>query len=121
MAASGGETMYPQFDRSRLIIQPLGQRRHDLHRDDLLTLDAKPPALAPRTMEDLALLGRRLQEARRRGAPILALMGAHVIKAGAVRQVIDLLERGLITHVAFYAGWPNAVNAGRVAGEVFGS
>lgn len=28
--------------------------------------------------------------------------------------------RGLITHLAFYASWPTAVNAGRVAIEVFG-
>lgn len=28
--------------------------------------------------------------------------------------------KGLITHLAFYAGWPNAVNAGRVAMDVFG-
>lgn len=28
--------------------------------------------------------------------------------------------KGLITHAAFYAGWPCAVNAGRVALEVFG-
>jgi 4-carboxymuconolactone decarboxylase len=28
--------------------------------------------------------------------------------------------RGLITHLAFYAGWPTAVNAGRVALEVLG-
>ncbi len=27
--------------------------------------------------------------------------------------------RGLITHLAFYAGWPTAVNAGRVALEIF--
>ena len=27
--------------------------------------------------------------------------------------------RGMITHLAFYAGWPTAVNAGRVAQEVF--
>jgi len=26
----------------------------------------------------------------------------------------------VITHLAFYAGWPNAVNAARVFGEVFG-
>lgn len=26
---------------------------------------------------------------------------------------------GLITHLAFYSGWPTAVNAGRVALEVF--
>ena len=28
--------------------------------------------------------------------------------------------KGLITHVAFYAGWPCAVNAGRIAIDVFG-
>ena len=27
--------------------------------------------------------------------------------------------KGLITHLAFYSGWPTAVNAGRVALEVF--
>ena len=27
--------------------------------------------------------------------------------------------RGLVTHLAFYAGWPTAVNAARVALEVF--
>lgn len=27
---------------------------------------------------------------------------------------------GLITHIAFYAGWPTAVNAGRIALEIFG-
>ncbi len=26
---------------------------------------------------------------------------------------------GLITHLAFYAGWPTAVNAGRIALEIF--
>lgn len=28
--------------------------------------------------------------------------------------------KALVTHVAFYAGWPTAVNAGRVALDVFG-
>ena len=27
--------------------------------------------------------------------------------------------RGLITHLGFYAGWPTAVNAGRIAAEIF--
>ena len=27
--------------------------------------------------------------------------------------------RGVITHLAFYAGWPTAVNAGRLAAEIF--
>ena len=28
--------------------------------------------------------------------------------------------KALVTHVAFYGGWPCAVNAGRAAMEVFG-
>jgi 4-carboxymuconolactone decarboxylase len=28
--------------------------------------------------------------------------------------------KGMITHVAFYSGWPTAVNAGRVLQEVLG-
>lgn len=28
--------------------------------------------------------------------------------------------RGVITHLAFYAGWPTAANAGRLAAEIFG-
>jgi len=28
--------------------------------------------------------------------------------------------RGVITQLAFYAGWPTAVNAGRLAAEIFG-
>lgn len=28
--------------------------------------------------------------------------------------------KGLVTHLAFYSGWPTAVNAGRIAIEVFG-
>lgn len=27
---------------------------------------------------------------------------------------------GMITHLAFYSGWPTAVNAGRVASEIYG-
>jgi len=34
---------------------------------------------------------------------------------GVTREEIG----GMITHLAFYAGWPTAVNAGRVALEVF--
>ena len=35
-----------------------------------------------------------------KGAARILMMGAHVIKAGASRYVIDLIERGYITHVA---------------------
>ena len=40
------------------------------------------------------------------GAPVILLMGAHVIKMGLSRFVIDLMERGLVTHVGMNGAGP---------------
>ena len=40
------------------------------------------------------------------GAPVILLMGAHVIKVGLSRFVIDLMERGIITHVGMNGAGP---------------
>jgi hypothetical protein len=44
-------------------------------------------------------VARRVIEARRDGRPVIAMMGAHVIKTGLSRYVVDLMERGVLTHV----------------------
>jgi len=98
--------MYPQFDRSRLKVKPLAERQHDIERSSLLPLDHVPPPLAPADMEHLARLGSRLIAARRSGGARLMLMGAHVIRAGVARQLIDLMERGLITHIGMNGAGP---------------
>ena len=90
---------YPQFDPSRLVIKPLDERQHDVRHDSLLGLDEVPPPLDDQAMQTIDVLGRRLEQARQRGASVLMLMGAHVIRAGVARQLIDLMERGLITHI----------------------
>jgi hypothetical protein len=90
---------FPKFDRSRLVIKPLDERQHDIRHESLLPLDAVPQNLSDASVQAVGLLGRRIVEARRRDAAVLMLMGAHVIRAGVARQLIDLMERGLITHI----------------------
>lgn len=94
---------YPMFDRSRLRIQPLSQRVHDLDLSVLLPLDAPLP---PFEHPALPLLGRRLAEARRQGSARILVMGAHVLRAGVARYLIDLMERGLIDHIAMNGAGP---------------
>lgn len=94
---------FPIFDRSRLTIKPLAERIHDLTLDHLLPLDAAP---APFEHPALALLGARLVAARKSGAARLLLMGAHVLRAGVSRHLIDLMERGLIDHIAMNGAGP---------------
>ncbi len=97
---------YPQFDRSKLLIKPLSERRHDLGHASLLPLDHVPPPLEAEAANAIGVLGRRLVEARGRGAARLLLMGAHVIRAGVARQIIDMMERGLITHIGMNGAGP---------------
>jgi len=94
---------YPTFDRSRLRIQPLANRQHDLNIASVLSLDAPPPKFQHPA---LPVLGQRLVEARKRGSARMLLMGAHVIRAGVARYLIDLMERGLVTHIGMNGAGP---------------
>lgn len=94
---------FPAFDRRRLQIKPLALRHHDLDLTSLLPLDAPPPSLAHPA---LPVLGKQLVEARRSGAARILMMGAHVLRAGVSRYLIDLMERGLVNHIAMNGAGP---------------
>jgi hypothetical protein len=94
---------FPIFDRSRLRIQPLALRQNDLDLSALLPLEAAPPAY---DHPALPTLGRRLVEAKRQGRARILLMGAHVLRAGVARHLIDLMERGHIDHIALNGAGP---------------
>jgi len=91
------KSKYETFDRSQLLIKPLDERKHDMGLDYILKLDEPAPEFSH---PQLAEVAKRLLAAQSRGAARILMMGAHVIKAGASRHVIDLLERGYLTHVA---------------------
>jgi len=90
---------YPAFDRSRLRLLPLSARQHDVALADLVALDAPAPPLSDPAAEAMRHVVGRAVAARQAGRPVILLMGAHVIKLGLSRFVIDLLERGVITHL----------------------
>ncbi len=94
---------YPIFDRSRLRIQPLAERQHDLDLSAILPLDSPLPSFEHPAVP---VLGRRLVEARAAGAARILLMGAHVLRAGVARHLIDLMQRGMLSHVAMNGAGP---------------
>ena len=55
-------------------------------------------------------------------AVLIALYRTQELRGHMVRAIQNGVTKeelyGLITHLAFYSGWPTAVNAGRVALEV---
>ncbi len=94
---------YPMFDRSRLSVRPLAERQHDLTLDSFLQIG---DPLEPFADPALPQIARRIVAAARRAAPVLLMMGAHVLRSGVARHLIDLMERGLVTHVAMNGAGP---------------
>lgn len=92
-----------RFDRSRLHLLPLAQRRHDLTLDVLLPLAPSPDAAL---RAELAPVAARLAAARESGAARILIMGAHVIRSGVQRQIIDLMRRGLVSCLAMNGAGP---------------
>lgn len=91
------KSKYESFNRAQLLIKPLSERTHDMGLDYILRLDEPAPEFSHPQLPGVA---ERLVVARNRGAARILMMGAHVIKCGASRHVIDLIERGYVTHVA---------------------
>ena len=74
------KSKYDSFDRSQLLIKPLGERKHDMGLDYILKLNDPAPEFSH---AQLPVVAQRLIAARERGAARILMMGAHVIKSGA--------------------------------------
>ena len=60
-------------------------------------LDSLPDVLAAR---DLRLVARAIAEAAARGRAVVVMLGGHVVKTGLAPVLVDLMRRGVVTHVA---------------------
>jgi hypothetical protein len=90
-------SLYKTFDRSRLLVKPLAERAHDLQLDRWLALDDPTPPFAH---DDLPTVAARLKAAQERGSARILMMGAHVLRGGVNRHIIDCIQRGMVDHVA---------------------
>jgi len=85
---------YPVFDRSRLKLKPLEERVHDLTREIILKLEDPIPDYENPMLN---ILAERIIAAKEKGAAVILLMGAHVIRSGVNRFLIDLMQKGFIS------------------------
>ncbi len=86
---------HPIFDTSRLTLLPLGEREHDLFLDAILPLEH--PEFSHPSIETVA---ERILSARGSGSAVVLMMGAHVIRAGVQRHIMDLIGRGALSCIA---------------------
>jgi hypothetical protein len=97
------------IDLSGVRTYPLAERKSKVGRDDFARphvagatfagfLDSLPRILGAQTLRQVAA---EIQRARGAGKPILWGLGAHVLKVGLSPVIVDLMERGFVTGLAF--------------------
>ena len=88
---------YPAVDLTQIKTYPLVKRENRVAVEDLVFPDTP---YAPFDNPELLEVSTRIVEARKNGKPLIFMFGAHVIKRGLAPLVIDLLKKGIITHLA---------------------
>jgi phosphoheptose isomerase len=95
--ASMNKPSTSQIDFSKIRTFPIAERKNLVTVKNLISPEASPPSF---DNPDLREVAKRIVEAIKNGAPVIWMVGAHVIKSGLSLIVIDLLKKGVITHVA---------------------
>jgi hypothetical protein len=87
---------YALFDLAQVKLGDVAQRGHEITAADCLPL---APPERPYPEPRLDRLVERITAARQNGRPVIVMMGAHPIKLGLSRYLVDLVERRIITHL----------------------
>jgi hypothetical protein len=88
---------YPAIDLSKVKTYSLADRASLVNIDQFITPSSPVPSF---DNPDLIEIADRILTARRSGAALIWMIGAHVVKRGLAPLLIDLMQSGLITHLA---------------------
>ena len=87
--------MYPEFDTSALQLTPVNLRKSDIGLSDILGLEPKKGF-----HKNIEAVAEKIVQAKKNGSKVIMMMGAHVLRAGVQKYLIDLMGRGYISCIA---------------------
>jgi hypothetical protein len=89
------------LDTSHLRVQPLAERRSLAELQDILVEPAKPPPTCPEAaVHQIEACAGLIRTAQQRGAVVMLIYGAHLIKNGGQLLIGQMLQRGWLSHLA---------------------
>jgi len=83
------------FNIENIKLSPICSRNNDLDLSVIMDLKTSNDI-----HENLINTGNKIVTARKMGASVILMMGAHVIRSGVQRYIIDLMKRGFISCIA---------------------
>lgn len=92
---------YPKFDRHRLDIKRLADRKNKVYIErDHIPVTSPPVNLQGSATELIDKTAERIRKARKLKRPVMLAFGAHTIKNGMGPTLIALMKEGWVNHLA---------------------
>ena len=88
---------FSRFDTSKLVLKPLAERVHDLDRSALIFPGTPRKPFSNKALPEIA---QSIVRAARGGNQVIFACGAHVLRKGNGPLLVDLMKRGMLTHLA---------------------
>ncbi|MEQ8787359.1 MAG: hypothetical protein RIC55_13720 [Pirellulaceae bacterium] len=93
--------MVEPLDLNRLRVHPLSARRSLTRVEEILIdPDSPPDACSPPIEQRVAQAAQDIRRARERGASVMLLYGAHLLRNGAALLLERMMAEGWLTHLA---------------------
>jgi hypothetical protein len=87
------------FDRNRLHLKPLAERKSKTDLFSIINPDDKPPRVSRRDFSRLEQIASLIKKSKENNSPIVFASGAHLIKNGLSAVMIKLMEMGYVSHI----------------------
>lgn len=93
--------MKPPLDLTKVKVFPLAQRRSEAQIDEIIIgADTPPPTVDAFNFGYIRQAAERIVAAKKSGAGVMLIYGAHLLKNGGSQLLIKLIEGGWVTHLA---------------------
>src|SRR5512147_1624189 len=90
-----------ELDLKKLKVLPLAERKSLAKIEDVLVEPADEPARCePTVMTKIRECALKIREAKQRGAAVMVIYGAHLVKNGGQLLLNRMLDHGWLSHLA---------------------
>ncbi|MFC1676309.1 hypothetical protein ACFL3G_04510 [Planctomycetota bacterium] len=94
---------YKIFDALLVKTYPLKERTNKVHLENIVdpkTISAQSFDVGVETVEEIEVIAQKIVAARKAGKPVIVFTGAHLIKNGLSRLLIELVKLDMVTLIA---------------------
>jgi len=88
------------FDKTKIKTKPLAERKSKSDLSIFIDPDTQPPEINQETKEKIKQIAQQIIQAKQNNSSVILTFGAHLLKNGLSKIIIEMIKKGYLTHLA---------------------